>query len=312
MTLARFAVRRVALLVATVLAVSVITFTLAKLAPGDPFHLDAENVGTAFQEAQPSAIAQYFHWLVGVLQLDFGRSAIDQQFVLTRLIAALPSSLILGSVSLVFSWAVSLLLGLWLAQLHTTRWARVINAGLAAIYAVPPFWVAVLLLLLLATDRGVALFPLQGLPLSDGPMPLISHLILPVLCLSLPLISMSTRTVSSAVSLSLRSEFVRAARARGTPERSILLSHALRASAGSLLARLGLQLPHLVSGSVVIERVFGIHGMGLLAFDAVGQRDTPVILGVTVFLCLFTALSMVVIDVLSAKADPRIASSLST
>ncbi len=310
MSLTRYALRRLRSLVPTVLLVSAITFALAKAAPGDPFHLDIESAGPVTHTSPTEGLSQYATWLFNVVRGDFGRSAIDGQPVSSRVWQALPVTLVLAGSALGVSIVLALFLGVWLARRRGSRAERVVMALLAVSDAVPSFWVAVMALLLLATPTGIALFPLQGLPLDQGLGQLLQHLVLPMVCLGLPLSAFLVRGVTVTVGEALQSEWVRAARARGVSERAVVWRHAVRACAGQLTSLVALPLPHLVGGSVVIERVFGIRGMGLLAFEAVGQRDAPVILGVTMVLCVVTAVTLVLTDVLSARLDPRVASSL--
>jgi len=143
------------------------------------------------------------------------------------------------------------------------------------------------------------------LPFHEGGFSFCLHLALPVLSLSIPIVSYSTRTIFSVLANALNSEYCWAARARGVPEHRVLIHHALRSSVGPIGTVLGMQFPLLVSGAVVIERVFGIPGMGSLSIDAVGQRDIPVVLGTTLLLSVVTLLSMLAADVMTAHFDPR-------
>jgi peptide/nickel transport system permease protein len=182
---------------------------------------------------------------------------------------------------------------------------RAASALLMATWSVPSFWLAVLLLLALASPSGLELFPLQGLG-EGGLGSTLLHLVLPVTCLALPTLALATRQLASALEGVLRQDFIFAARARGIPAGRVYRVHALRNSLLPLVTMAGLSLPHLLGGSLVVERVFGIPGTGLLAFEAVGARDYPTVMGVATLMALATMLSMLLVDLLYGVIDPRI------
>jgi peptide/nickel transport system permease protein len=256
---------------------------------------------------------QYGRWLWKVVRLDFGRSLHDGRPVTELIAEALPRTLLLSGLALFFAMLVAIPLGARLAVRHGKPFARIASAGLFISYSLPSFWVAVMVLLLFATDRGVALFPLQGLS-SASPdatagaqlADLAWHLVLPVFCLAYPFSVVLARHVKTAMREQLAQDYVRAARARGVPERVVVYRHALRNSLLPVVTLLGLALPQLVGGSVVVERVFGIPGMGLLAFEAIGYRDYPVVMGVATLAAMVTLVSVLLADLLYASVDPRI------
>lgn len=307
-------------LVPTFLGITFLTFLVARLAPGDPLQLDPDvtqavpgqgDAQAQFRAAhgldQPLPV-QYAQWLGKVVRLDFGRSLHDHRPVREKLLEALPTTALLSALALLAAWAVAIPLGVRAAARPEKKGARVALQALDVAYALPAFWVAVMALLWLGTARGVAIFPLQGLH-SDGEAglgDLAWHLVLPVLCLTYPQLAVAARQVASAMREVLGREFIRAARARGVPERRVVWRHGLRNAALPLLAFGGLSLPHLVGGSVVVERIFGIPGMGLLAFDAVAHRDYPTVMGATTLLSVATLLAMLGVDLVSAVADPRL------
>jgi peptide/nickel transport system permease protein len=189
---------------------------------------------------------------------------------------------------------------------------RLLGEGLVVLYALPTFWVAVLLLLALAGPRSLELFPFQGLR-SEGDLggfarvvDVAWHLVLPVAVLTYPALAVLTQQLRAAMIEALGQDYVRAARARGIPERAVLYRHALRNALLPLITSVGSLLPHLVGGSLIVERVFGIPGMGLLAFDAIATRDYPTLMAATTLGALATLLSVLAADLLLAQADPRI------
>lgn len=316
----RFLVRRLLQVIPTVLGITALTFGIAQLAPGDPLQLDPEAPVSAAAVEHARARAgldrplplQYARWLARVATLDFGTSLVDQRPVRSKLAEALPRTLLLSGLSLLVALLFAVPLGVFAARSPRGLPQRLLGAGLVALYALPTFWVAVLLLLALAGPRSLELFPFQGLH-SEAPPPGVAglvdlawHLALPVAVLAYPALAVLTQQVRGAMVEALGQEYVRAARARGSSERSVLYRHALPNALLPLITSVGSLLPHLVGGSVIVERVFGIQGMGLLAFDAISTRDYPTLMAATTLGALATVLSVLAADLLAARADPRV------
>jgi peptide/nickel transport system permease protein len=301
----RFLTRRLLAMGPTFVGMTLLTFVVARLAPGDPFHLDLEDgraVVAVHAEPEASWPVQYGRWLSRVARLDFGRSLVDQREVLEKVAEALPRTLLVSGTALLLAYGLAIPAGVWLASTRRRRLGQGAAAALSLASSVPSFWVAVLLLLAFASPHGVEWLPMQGL--GEG-LTVPAHLLLPVLCLALPTFALATRQVAQAMSAALAADFVLAARARGLPERRVVWRHALRNSLLPVVTLLGLSVPHVVGGSVVIERVFGIPGMGLLAFDAIGSRDYPTVMGVATVMALATLLAMLAVDVSYGWLDPR-------
>lgn len=316
--LARFLAARLLQVVPTFLGITLLTFVIALGAPGDPLQLDPEQaVGSAqaieqFREAKGlnrPVWVQYGEWLGRVVRLDFGTSLHDHRPVRVKLAEALPPTLALSGLALLLAWVVAVPLGVRAASQPQRRFSRLALQVLDVAYALPSYWVGVLLLLLLATRRGVEWLPLQGLgPEGAGVGTKLWHLVLPVLCLAYPTLAVAARQVSAAMREVLAHDFIRAARARGLSEARVVWRHGLRNAAVPLVNVLGFGLPHLVGGSVVLEQVFGIPGMGRLAFEAIGQRDYPTVMGCCVLVAVATMLAMVVVDLIALGLDPRLRS----
>lgn len=302
----RYVARRLLLMVPTFFGICLLTFCVARLAPGDPFLLDLET-----GELDPEAIArarasqgldaplpvQFGRWALHLLRFDFGRSLIDQRPVTEKIVEALPRTAVVAGLALLLGFGVAIPLGVWLST-RRDRWGRAVEALLLAAWSVPSFWIAVMALMIFASPRFLDLFPVQGL--ENG------GFVLPVLCLAFPTIVVATRQVRSAMQEALAQDYVKAARARGIPERRVIWKHALRNSLLPVITMFGLHLPHLVGGSVIIERIFGIPGMGLLAFDSIGSRDYPTIMGVATVMAVATMGSMLMVDLAYGFVDPRI------
>lgn len=303
----RYVIRRLLLMIPTFLGITLLTFVVAQLAPGDPFQLDLEvagpNQAVIEQQRQRQGLdaplpLQFGRWLSRVVRFDFGRSFIDQRDVTEKVGEAAPRTALIAGLALLFGFGLAVPLGVLLATKARRWWARGLSVLLIAAWSVPTFWVAVILLMLFAGPRWFDWFPVQGL--ADG------GFVLPVICLTWPTLVVATRQVRSAMEDALAQDYVKAARARGIPEGRVVWRHALRNSLLPVVTMLGLHLPHLVGGSVVIERIFGIPGMGLLAFDAIGTRDYPTVMGVATVIAIVTMLSMLLVDLAYGFIDPRI------
>ena len=317
--------RRLLQFLPTFVGVSLITFVLLKIAPGDPTALRSENLlANVSQESlaqwqhlkgldQP-LLVQYLRWLWSFVTFDFGRSLVDEQPVRLLIAQALPRTLLLTSLAMLSTYAIAIPLGVHSAVHRGSRVDRVLSTTLFVLHAVPAFWVALVLLVLLGGGELWHLMPIRGLasdgmedaPLAARGLDLAWHLVLPVFCLTFPALARTSRYQRGAMLDVLRQDYVRAARARGLSERRVIWGHAWRNALVPMLSLLSVDLPWLLGGSVIIERVFTIRGMGMLTFEAILRRDYPVIMGVTALVAVSTMLGILVGDLAVAWADPRV------
>jgi peptide/nickel transport system permease protein len=299
MSLGRFVVRRVALMVPTFLGITALTFAIAHFAPGDPLQLESELATARLQASKPSLVVEYGRWLSNLSRFDFGRSLADHRETKEKIFEALPNTLVLSGVALVLAWLVAIPLGTVLAVHAQATSARFVSAALSIASGVPSFWVAVLLLLVFANPKVLDWLPFQGVGT-------FAHGVLPVICLTYPTLAFATRQVRASMREALAQQFVLAARARGVSEARVLWQHAFRNALLPLVTVVGLQLPHLISGSAVVERVFGIPGMGSLAIESVGLRDYPVVMAIATLSALATMVAMLLVDLAYLAIDPRL------
>jgi peptide/nickel transport system permease protein len=245
--------------------------------------------------------------------LDFGRSFVDEQPVRARLAEALRKTLLLAGLALLLTYLVAVPLGVHAAVRRGSRSARWVGVLSFGLYALPQFWVALGLILLFAGGEGWQLLPLRGLSSSglEGASlwtrgwDLGWHLILPVSCLAYPPLLRTTRLVRGAMLEVLAQDYVRAARAQGLPERVIIWKHALKNALVPVSAHLSIDLPMVIGGSVIIERIFTIPGMGMLIFDSILRRDYPVVMGVTAVAALMCMAAILLGDLVHLWLDPR-------
>lgn len=321
----RALVRRLAGAGLLVLGVATLVFAILALAPGDPALLLTSprmtpealaQVRTNFGLDRPLA-ERYLRWLAALARGDLGISLSRGQAVTRVLASAAGPTLVLGGLSLVLAFAAGTAVGLVQAVRRGTVLDHALTALTLFFYAMPAFWLALMLVLLLSQGGvwgGFLQLPASGVVSVDhdllGPpgrvLDRVRHLILPVATLTLILGSGVARYARTALVEALQAEHVQAARARGLPERTVLLQHALRSALLPLVTLLGLYLPVLLSGSVFVEQVFGLPGMGKLLVDAVYARDYPLVMGCTLVFAGIVVLGSLVADILAMKADPRI------
>jgi peptide/nickel transport system permease protein len=315
----RMALRRLAGLVPLVWLVATLTFVVVQAAPGSYADtIDNPRLSAEAREAiharyglDRSASAQYWSWLGAVLTGDLGTSFLYKEPVSKVIGRALPPTLLLAGTGL----ALTLLLGLALALAAVRRpdgWAdRVITVLSLGLYGVPPFWLAGMLILVFSVSLGW--FPASHMHSVNSQSlggfahfaDLVHHLFLPAICLGLVGAAGTARYVRASLLDVRASRFMLAARARGIPNRRLMLVHALRPALLPVVTLLGLALPVLVSGSVVIETIFSWPGMGQVAFNAARARDIPLILGATMLGAAAVVIGSLIADLLYAVVDPR-------
>ncbi len=323
--MAAYFARRLAQLVPTFLVITLVVFILLQLAPGDPTGLDPDGLGST---VSPHALAawrhlrgldeplplQYLRWLKSFVQLDFGVSLYDERPVRAVLAEALPRTLLITGLALVTTYGISVPLGVHSA-LHRGSFAdRAITTALFALFSLPAFWVALVLVVFLAGGEFLTLFPLRGLH-SDGleaanvvvrGFDLLWHLALPVFCLTYPSLAHVSRYQRSAMLEVMRQDYIRAARAKGLSERAVVWRHALRNSLLPVVTLFSMDVAWAFGGSVIIERIFTIRGLGMLTFEAMLRRDYPLIMGVVALAALVTMVGTLLGDLALAWLDPRV------
>ncbi len=314
-------VRRLAAALAIVAVVVTLVFAAVHVAPGAPFLPSGDRpldpaVEAALRQRfgldRPLS-AQFARYVAALARGDLGESFSQQRPVRAALADAIPNTLVLAFAAL----ALDLLLGLALGVLQAARAGTRTDAALTALtlfgYSLPTFWLGLVLLLILG--QWLPLFPVGGITdpalhhaLGWGGRLLdrLHHLALPALTLGLVGAAGTARYQRAAMLEVLGQPFVRAARARGLGERRVLLGHALRNALLPAITLLGLSLPFLLTGSVVVETVFAWPGMGKLAADAILSRDYPVVTATALIASVLVVAGSLLADLLYAAADPRV------
>lgn len=291
--------RRVVLLVVTFVVILGVTFCVSRLAPGEAMQGDEVATNAAVAEwralrgADVGLGTQLGRWLIASCSLDFGSSFVDARPVRSLVLESLASTLPLTVAAAFIAYGLGVPLGFLLAVRNRSRLARFVTFALFALHGLPVFVAALLTLIVTGA---------LGLP---TPRDNALAVTLAVLCLSYPAVARIARYQRAAVLEVLGSGFVRVARAKGLPERVVLGCYVLRATLVAPVSLLASEIPYLLGGSVIVERIFTLPGMGMLAFESILRRDLPVVMGITALIALVTMASTVLADIVYARADPR-------
>jgi peptide/nickel transport system permease protein len=306
-----YTLRRIVALVPVLLFVTFLTFVLLRLTPGDPALI---LIGP--RETSPATIAAirekyglnddiltgYVRWIVNTIQGNLGESIRFKQDVGTMIAARLPISLLLVTMTMVISTLIAIPLGV-LAALRKNSFADYATSFVALIgNSSSVFFTAIVGVLIFA-------FWLRWLPpfgAGSGGFDTLYHLILPATALAIGQVAFTSRITRSSMIEVLSSEFIEAARAKGLPERTVVIKHALRNALVPLLTIASLQFGFLLVGTVLVEYTVGIGGVGSLYTDAIRNRDYPVVQGVTLFMAVAVVLLNLVTDLLYGIIDPRV------
>jgi len=257
---------------------------------------------------------RYFRWLSRVLTFDFGVSSRDGRPVRDKISKRLPITLLLSFLALLAAYLVAIPLGVITAVHKDSLFDKATTIVTFVLYSMPAFWAAVLLLRYFGSTGYLNWFPSQGLSspgseewswwqqMADSA----HHLVLPVFCLSLVSMAMLVRYQRVGMLRIMDQDFIRVARAKGLGKMQVILRHGLRNGVIPVITIMGLQLPYLVSGSVVVERIFGIPGMGLETFAAIRAGDHAWLMAAVTVTAVLTMLGVVAADVIYAVIDPRI------
>ncbi len=256
---------------------------------------------------------QYHKWVSNLVRGDLGVSYIDDQPVSTIIGKALRWTLLINGFVIVFAYLIAIPLGVYSAVYTGSRFDRWISIGLFLLYSLPSFWVATLLTQFLATPDWIDVFPSMGVgevAESAGWWELVRtrayHLFLPVFCLTYGALAFLTRQVRAAMLEVLSSDYIRTARAKGLPERTVIWKHAFRNGLFPLITLFANVLPFAIAGSVVIEVIFQIPGMGKATIDAIRMDNWPVVYGILMLTAVCTILGILLADIMYAFADPRV------
>lgn len=327
----RYILKRLLLIVPTLLGITVVTFAIIQLAPGNPALLKVQmgRQGGVGDQAVAQAIVEqtrklygldkplpvrYWIWLKRVATLDFGNSYKDHRPVMDKILEVLPVTLQLSVLSIFLSYLLAVPIGVYSAVRQDSLGDRAATIVLFVLYSLPNFWVATLVIVYLGGGDYLDLFPVYGLSSFDAERwpfwrwlaDRLWHLVLPVGCLTYGGLASLSRYMRAGMIEVIRQDYILTARAKGLSEKAVVFKHALRNSVIPIVTFLAFLLPAMIGGSVIVESIFSIPGMGKLGFEAVLSRDYPVIMAIATISALLTLVGMLLSDILYVLVDPRI------
>ena len=306
---------RIAAILPILFGVSVFIFLLMHLAPGDVTSTMLGPMASDEAKAQlrvalgldRSLPFQYFKWLGNVLQGDLGKSLTTTRPVTDMVLPRFGNTVILTVASMILAMAIGFGVGMYAAARSFSIFDRISMSATLVVGSTPPFWLGLILVLLLALD--VRLFPATGMVNitgNGGVWDVLRHLVLPALATAAAPAAIITRMIRSSMLEVLNQGYIRVARAKGVPRRRILWRHALRNALPPIATISGLQLGYLLGGALFTEVVFAWPGLGNQLYYAITARDVPVVQGAVLLIALVFVLVNLAIDILNAFLDPRV------
>jgi peptide/nickel transport system permease protein len=311
--LRRYLAKRLLVAAPSLLIASMIVFTLPRLIPGDVVVLMLEEKAYAkdLEELREKLglnrplLVQYGEWLGRVARGDLGESLWTRRPVLEEIGRRLPVTLTIAAFAVFFALVISLPIGVLSATRQDTVWDYVARSAAILGLSVPGFWLATLVIVLPAIWWGWR--PVTGYTeFSKGALAHVGQFILPAFILGVASAAALMRLTRGTLLEVLRQDYVRTAWAKGLSERRVVLKHTLRNGIIPVVSLLGTQIPQILGGTVIIETIFGLPGMSRFLFDAINQRDYPVIQGVNLVVVTFVVFINLTVDMLYAVLDPRI------
>ncbi|MFQ5697540.1 MAG: ABC transporter permease [Myxococcota bacterium] len=333
----RYLAQRIVLLALTFLAITVIGFSIVHLAPGDPVELffagglAAGNEGVSVERLREVERAkaemrhqlgldrplpvQYAVWLGRTLRGDLGESLKDRRSVWDKIRERLPLTVTLNSLAIVITFVIAIPLGILSAVKTGSLADRASTLVVFMLYSLPGFWIGTLIIIFLCGGDFLAWFPPAGVhsldfdpdwPLLRRMGDYLYHLAMPLVVTTYGSFAFLSRVLRSSMLEVKSQDYIRTARAKGVGERTVILKHILRNSIIPIVTNIGGLLPALVGGSVIIETIFSLPGLGFLGYQAVLARDYPVVLALFSAASALTLIGILISDLALVAVDPRI------
>ncbi len=333
--MASYIIRRILWMFPTLIGITLLLFVVMRLAPGDPATIATGAIGggeagsisgdTNVEDAAAKfrkrykldepILVQYAYWMASVVRLDFGNEFFRPNVAVRDEIGRrLKVTVPLALVSVVLSYLIAVPLGILSAVKQGSIADKVTTLILFLLYSLPTFWAGLLLILAFGAT-GLDWLPVIGLHDKDAETfsqgryiwDLVLHCVLPVICLTYTSFAYLSRQMRVGMLDVISQDFIRTARAKGLAEKVVIFKHALRNSLIPVVTLFASVLPILIGGSVIVETIFTIPGMGLYAFEGIVQRDYNVVMATTTFSAFMTLIGFLISDVTYALVDPRIA-----
>lgn len=313
----RYVLRRLLVLIPTLLFASLIVFVTVRLIPGDVLDLmlsqNDVSAGKSTRDELSRALGldrpmgeQYAKWLGNiVLHGDFGRSLWQDTPVAEQLWARLPVTFELGLMAMVTALLIAIPIGVYSAIRQDTAGDYIARSFAILLLAVPSFWIGTMVMVFPSIWWGWAP-ETRFVPFTEDPVRNLEQMIIPAVILGVSLAAITMRMTRTMMLEVLRQDYIRTAWAKGLGESLVLRRHALRNALIPVVTLIGLQAPLLIGGAVIVEQIFVVPGMGLLLLDAVSQRDYPVITGVFLVVGVSVTLINLLVDLSYGLLDPKV------
>ncbi len=318
-----YVIRRLLMVAPMMIGITLISFLIIHLAPGDPTELLTDMNPNASPESviklrelyhlDEPLVVQYWLWLKRVAVLDFGDSfSMDARPVITKIKERIPITLIINVLTLFITLVLAIPIGVLSATRQYSWFDKLASLFVFFGFAMPSFWLALLLMILFGIQLGW--LPISGIESFNHDqlspwgqfIDYVKHLTMPVLMLGLTGLAGLSRFTRQNMLEVIRQDYVTTARAKGLSETIVIYKHALKNALLPIITILALSIPGLIGGSVIIEQIYSIPGMGKLFYDAVMMRDYPVVMGILVIGAFLTLLANLLADIAYGLVDPRI------
>ena len=358
-----YIIKRIILMIPTIFMITIISFGISRLAPGDPAKMKA-GVGAGQQDMStgqgedlnkeilklirkqwnldkplfyfsifeekdnnnPKSLLsrltfringfknQYHIWTINTLTLDFGNSFRDNEPVIDKMKRRVPVTMTLNLIAVFISYVIAIPLGIYSAIKDQTLFERITTFVVFMLYSLPSFWIGIMAIIFLCGGDFLDIFPYAGLHSTyiENMSPFekfvdyLWHLILPIIIMTYGSFAYLSRQMRTGMLEIIRQDYIRTARAKGLPEKTVIFKHALRNSLIPIVTMLAFLLPGMISGSLIIETIFSIPGMGSLSYGAIMSRDYPIVMAVFTISSVLTLFGILLADILYSVVDPRI------
>jgi peptide/nickel transport system permease protein len=327
-----YIIRRLLLGALTLVLITFLVYALIRSMPGTPLTVNQAAADPSMQMSEAdikrlekaygldkSWVEGYWDW-IGKLasfdgmrpKFDLGRSISRKQPVVTLISERIGNTLILTLSSLVLTYLLSIPMGLWMTARSDTFAAKSTSMVLYMLYSLPSFVAALYLQIVFAVRlgwlplRGITSVGFSEMSVLGQTWDIFLHALMPVICFTYGSLAYYSRFIKSNMQEVIRQDYIRTAKAKGLGERSILVKHAFRNTLIPLVTLIGLTLPSLLSGAILLEMIFSWPGMGMLFFEALSERDYPTIMGLTLMFSVLTLAGQLLADILYAVVDPRV------
>jgi peptide/nickel transport system permease protein len=317
-----YIVKRLLLMIPLIFGITLICFSVIHLAPGGPVEVETEmslktsaqardNLKKLYGLDKPLHV-QYIDWLERFITLDFGKSFVDGKKVIDKIRERIPITIVISILSLIITFCLAVPIGVLSATRQFSLFDKLTTVFVFVGFSAPHFWVALLCMYLFGSTlgwlpiSGIQSIDVSGMGWLERLADWIRHLILPLFIGAIGALAGLSRYSRSSILEVIRQDYIRTARAKGLKESQVIMRHALKNALMSVITILGLAVPGFIGGSVIMETIFSIPGMGLLFFQSAMSRDYPTIMGILVIGAVLTLIGNFFADIAYALADPRI------